>query len=498
MAADETTGQLPFPTRDEIVRRYKRSYKLRNPDADVGTGTQPDIDARTLADQLMVVLAEAQGVSDATNMLFARGAALNRWGQILGVDRPPASGSQGFVEISASTGGTTLFAGDELLHEDTQVTFTVRTQQLYQDGAEVAIESVDVGPGSNLPAGTVLKFVNPRPGCGPTCTVLAQSDGSGLTGGREEADDEEYLNVLIDARANPPAAGNDAQYQAEVLKTPGLAVQKAFSYPAVFGPGTTAVAFTMLPATVGGSRIPNSAQLAAVEAHLKAVMPADDGIFVMVVNTHAVVVAYRVAWRSTASGWQDAAPWPSWISGDRVRVLATTSPTVFTVGTTATNTTTPQVGQTIGVYDKTAKTFRRKRILQVSTVIANRQWAITCDATFDASDASYQPTVGQLVSPWSDSLDTIIGPTLLYFARIGPGEIFSTFLDVGSRQKRQPETPEEWPAEINNTLVTPVQQSDAVKEAVLLTPTTPYKAPVGVPGVQVELIDLSDLAAYAA
>lgn len=497
MAADDLTGKLPLVPRDEAAARYRRDYQLRVPLADVGPNTQPDVDARVFADQQMIVMAAAQTISDGTNLESARGKQVDRIGEREGVRRPQATGASGFVKIIASIGGGTIFEGDELA-PDSGLRFRCAVTAHYSGATPVPITGIDTGPATNLKPGTVLEWTNPRQGIGPQCTVLAQADGSGLSGGRNEATDVEYKALIVERRSNPPASGNDAEYQRAIEKTPGLAVRKAFTWPAIKGPGTIGVSFTLPPERPGGSRIPNPAQLGQVGANLEIVFPGDDGIFVVELLEQFVPVVLEVSWKKRAAGWADVSPWPTYLAGDLVRVngAAAITATAFRL-TTNTPTTAPQVGQTIGLYDAAQGKFRRKRFATVTEVIAGRSWTVTCVTTNNASDTTFVPAPGQIVSPWSESLDALVAPVVEYIDGMGPGEQVASFLDPGRRQRRQPENPEAWPSEITNRLIAPVQALPAVKDAVLLEPSVPFPTLVGIPGTVAYLIRLGDLAAFA-
>src|SRR5690606_18200012 len=59
MTIEQLPGEIVVPTRDTLIEQWKRSHRLRVPDADTGVGTQPDVDARVAADALMPVYAAA-------------------------------------------------------------------------------------------------------------------------------------------------------------------------------------------------------------------------------------------------------------------------------------------------------------------------------------------------------------------------------------------------------------------------------------------------------
>ena len=142
-------------------------------------------------------------------------------------------------------------------------------------------------------------------------------------------------------------------------------------------------------------------------------------------------------------------------------------------------------------------------------------WDITVDTTNSVSDTSYTPVAGQYVSPWSDSLDTLVPPVEAYMSVLGPGEQFASFADPGARQRRNPPSPASYPNVLSLRLLAgpttaPFVAVGAVPPAPAPTltttpslldvgvqePTLPYATTVGAPGVTVYLQVLADLAAY--
>lgn len=496
MALDVTPGEIVTFQRDELRDRYLRDYANRVPDADVGPGTQPYVDASIAADGAMVLMNDAVTIGRGTNLRTSAGQWLKDIGETEGIFPRPAVGANGFVQIEASVGGGTILAGDELTEPTSGLRYRVTTTSLYTNGSLVPVIGIDTGPSTNLEPGTVLVFSAPRPGIAPNATVFEQTDGSGLSGGRNADDDEAYRNLIIAARSNPAASGNDAAYQRAIESTPGIAVEKAFTYPAILGTGTTGFTFTMR-ASSGASRAPNATEIAAVLANLIGQMPADDGIFACSITEQGVNVTVAVRWKKGAASWVDVSPWPDYIAGDKVLVDGALSPTATTFRvTTGTSTTSPVAGQTIGIFDPSTQTFIRKRIASVTTVVANKSWTLTIDTTNNASDTNYVPQGGQAVSPWSDSLDSVIPAVQGYFDGLGPGEQVATFLDPGSRQKRQPESPDEWPNTIGNNVLNPIFDLSTIADASLLEPTIPYATGIGTPGVFSYMLTLADLAIF--
>lgn len=506
MPLDSLPGTLIVKTRDEIRNDYLRDYQLFNPGADVSEGTQPWIDASALADQLTPIYYNSQVAANRVLVKKTQGTLLDEIGEAEGVIRQQATGGSGFVRVTTSTGGAQVFAGDEIREPKSGLRYQVTQTGTYSTGDLVPIAGLDTGPSTNLAVGTPMKFTTPRYGCSPDALVAATSGGAGLTGGGNVEDDAAYQDRIVALRQNRPASGNDADYQATIETTPGVAVQKAFTYPAALGPGTMAFAFTVPPAAPGGSRIPSAAQLAAALTYVSGKMPADDMIFAMSIAPQAVPLVFSVRWTQAAQGWVDQTPWPPYYPASAslgapsaivVDAYSTITATLFTLVTSNgsySGVPQPAPGNTIAFFNPATGKFVRKRIL---TAVGGGPWVITVDTSNAASDTVYAPAAGTRAGPWAASLDAVGGVVLPYMDGIGPGEVFAEFefFDPGVRRRRSPLNPKTWPNSITNRILQPVLALAEVQDAQNLegVGTTPA---IGYPGVMVCLLGLSDLGIF--
>jgi hypothetical protein len=243
------------------------------------------------------------------------------------------------------------------------------------------------------------------------------------------------------------------------------------------------------------SRIPNSVQRGLIEADLRGAFPADYSLTVGTLVQQTFTVALGVTWISNARKWTDLVQWPAYVDGDPVRVISVTSSSAMRLGTSIA-TTAPEVGQTVGLFDAPARTFRRKRLLTVVEVTPGLTWDATFDTALGASDA-FEPTVGALVSPWSPSLNRLPAQMVAYARRLGPGEQFASLPDPGGRRRRWPFSPDEWPSVVSNEgLVTAAKASGAISDVEPLLPATPFATDVGVPGVMAYLLQMTDFAVF--
>lgn len=494
MAVDTTPAKVKTPTRAERVASYKRDYRLRNPGASKAEGEQTDVDARVFADQMIAVDAKAQSAGNALTHLNQEGEDLDKTWEPRGIPRPQAKGSTGYVSITAATGGGPIFADDELTDPNTGLRFKcLETSLSYQNGDSVPVAGIDTGPETNLAVGTKLLWSKQRPGIGSTATVEDQGDGEGLSGGRDEADDDEYRALIADSTANPPAAGNDSQIQEVARKTPGVSFAKVFTYPAILGNGTTAVVGILKPTRDGASRKLTEIQRQELESWTVGQFPHGDIMLFPTTLDDDVDVALDVRWSRGVPGWADLVPWPARaaVGAGKIVVSSATNSTNFVLRTDDddyTGETAPQANQTIGFYDATKSVFSRKRI---QTVTGSGPWTIVCNTNLGVTDTSYVPAVGQPCCPWSDSLDAPAAELLKVFKKTGPGEMVDPvdFLGDGERQRRHPQSPAEWPSVLSNKDLTDVLKIPEIAEG-SFAEGTDTATTVGTPGVTVYLMKL--------
>lgn len=498
---------LILPTREDEVQRGLNSWLVRSLSAepgravDVGPGSFPAVAAEVVADMVMPVYADCLATYDAQFVRNTFGARLERLAiEKLGPEdgvRRGAIGGSGFVEAAKIvSSGALISAGTILIGQNLR--FQVVADSTYLDGDPIGIVGIDTGTTTNLDYDTELTFQSPPPGVSLSVVVLSQNDGTGnlvgLTGGRGAETDAELQERILEAMANPPAAGNNAEIVAVAQKTKAVPVEKAFVIPAWAGPGNTCVLFTLRP-DAAGTRIPNSTQRGLVEADLRMAFPTDFSITTGALLTQNLTIALSVSWVTGARGFTDVSPWPPYVGVDPVHVTAVTSGSAVRVGTVFAITG-PAPGQTTAFFDATTNTFKRKRILTVTTILANKVWDLTFDATLGASD-TYVPLVNSLLSPWSPSLSRLPAPIVAYTKRLGPGEQFATLPDPGGRQKRWPSSPDAWPHAVTNEgLVTAAKASGAISDVEPRLPATPHATTIGTPGVSAYLQQLTDFAVF--
>lgn len=499
MPIDKLDGKFVLKTRDKIRDDFLRDYQSRVPTADTSKTSQPFIDASNVADAFLPVYFDAGQIADGTRNSTATTEELNKEGLRRGKPRKPASGASGYVLCDTIDGGASITEG-EALKTRAGAKYEVLVTGVYSTGVPIPVRGIGTGPSTNLEAGSVMQWVSTPSGVSTNATVFENSNGSGLTGGREEETNAEYAARLDSYYQYPPASGNAAEVMHAVEEIPGLAIQKAFVYPAIKGPGTYGIAFTMRPDVVGGSRVPNGAQRTLVETTIKDLMPADDGVMVASLLDHNVKPVVQLTWRDSVDGWKDLSPWPVWTTEptlvDNAAAITATSFRVRTGVISGSPITAPTVSKTIALYDSATRTFVRKRITAVSVVSVGFAWDLTFSTNAAESDTGFIPVDDAIVSPWSTSLDLLPEPILEYVDKQGAGEMVASFGDVGARQRRfPPATPDEWPSQVSQAMLDGIQRYTVDQE--LASPATPFATTVGTPGVTAYVHRVVDMGVYA-
>lgn len=504
---------IVLPTRTDIAQDFKDAWLARSEQADpsrpvdVEKGSLPYVIGEVVADVALPLYSNHDKLERSFVVKGMTGDRLERYAKERlplnedGTVRLPSTGGSGYFEVTKiAAGGAYIVQGTVVIHQPSGFQFQVVASATYLDGDPIPIVGISTGEETNLTADAPLIFSSPPPGCTNGGLILAQDDGTGnlvgLTGGRGAETDGELQDRIIDAQTNPAAAGNEAEIVQKIQSTPAVPVQKGFVVSAWFGSGSACAGFTLRPGA-SATRIPNSTQRGLVDARLRASFPTDFSITTAVILEQSFTVALGVSWISTARAWTDVTPWPAYVSSEPVYVDGGTSisSSAFRV-TTDTDTTTPQVGQTIALFNLVSKKFMRKRIATVAVNVANRSWDLTFDTSLGVSDV-FIPEAGALVSPFSSSMQRIITPILNYNLLLGPGEQFASLPDPGGRQRRWPFSPDTWPSVITNEgLVTASKASGVVVDTEVLLPSTPYATTVGTPGVSMYLLSLGDLAIF--
>lgn len=188
----------------------------------------------SIAQQIAVIYDILQQQIDARLPDTATGSDLDRVLNQYGLQRKPATNSEGFIQLIASA-AESLSAG-MLLSSTNSLQFQVATSGIYAPGANVPIISVDAGSSTNLGAGIILTWQNPLPLMQTTSPVSVAA-----TGGSDQETDAQARTRLLETLQNPPQAGN-AQQVINLSTGVDPVVQAGFVYSNFAGAGTQLIA----------------------------------------------------------------------------------------------------------------------------------------------------------------------------------------------------------------------------------------------------------------
>jgi hypothetical protein len=435
-------ADLPFKNKDEWTSLMQRYAVNRNPDIDVAEGSFHHGFLSTIGEALAIQSSVAKGTAQSIPLSeMSEEQCEAKYGKR--VPRGKESYSYGSVIISTAPGGTTIYVGDLLKSDDTKqsVMFTGTSNTTYLDGDKVPVKSVDPGAGTNIAVGKRMTWSTIRPGCYATAIVSTSASGNGISGGRDTETLEEWKDRISDNLANPAGHGNEAELIAVAEDASGrilangtrstghgVAVEKAFAFPCLYGPGTCGLVFIVKRDNWWQSRIPTNEEDSAVWNYVdnpENGLPIDFSITPELVESQDVKIDIRVSLDRGMTQWSDFVPWPSYTArGSGCKVIASAaSSTSFVVKTDDndyTNESSPSAGNTIALFDQINGRVVRKRILSVS---GTGPWTLTINASADASDTTYTPVIGQAVFPWFDALPSVIDQIGKHVSKLGCGEL---------------------------------------------------------------------------
>jgi uncharacterized phage protein gp47/JayE len=188
---------------------------------------------------------------------------LRRQGGLFGVVPTLPGFAHGTVTI-AGTNSTVIPAGTVLLRSD-GVRYTVDVDSTILGGAAVpAVTAVVPGADGTLVVGLTLTFESPVAGANATGTVAANTQN-----GSDAEDDEAYRARVLARIRKPPQGGSIDDYIAWAKEVPG--VTRVWPSPNEQGAGSVVVRFMRDDDTP--SQIPDSGEVAAVQAYIDAKRP---------------------------------------------------------------------------------------------------------------------------------------------------------------------------------------------------------------------------------
>jgi uncharacterized phage protein gp47/JayE len=448
-----TVGTITYPTAAEIRDGILRTIKLGCARAatpitvNVLVGSEPYVKAEALARRLVVAFANNKIALQDYSPLTATGDRLTQLAGIFGVVRRSPSEATGFVTIS-STGTVTIPANYRAVAPNGE-TYDTITGGTIANGGAVEMVAVNTGTATNQKALTKLTWSSSSVGAlNATCTVAV----GGIDGGAPADDDETLRRRLLDRLANPSVGGNSASVKT-IAENASAAVEAAYVYAALRGPASIDVAVTK----AGSDRELSDANVALVAAAVRAAMPGHVDINVTAVTAQEVDVVFRATLPAPSTsggaggGWKDATSWPQGTPAAGTndgKVTAYAAPTA-----TVRTTTTPVIGQNIGIWDPVGEVMHEYTITSVGGV--SGAYTITVQGLEGAAGFKTSP-LNAFISAGAVNLARYAEAMLDEVLKLGPGEKTDS-LDLLPRARRYPNVDHAHPTDLDARIIGNIQ-----------------------------------------
>ena len=370
----------PGEIRDMMLNNYRLGLiaaGVANPA--LQPGTEPYIRFSNADDVLQAIFNNIQLAQNNSSETNATGTALEAIRIAIGLPEVPASPAAGKVLVQLSgTGNRTFVNGLAFLTANGKRGQVFGTQFNVSNGGSVNVITVDLGFDCNQAPGSSIKWVSPPLNVLTTATV----DPDGLTGGTDLEDDEHKRERIANRRQNLPAAGNWG-FVKETAESATNAVQAAFVYSALGGPGSLkcTVIKAMNPTAGDFTRVVPVATVQLVTGTVLGNMPAPVEIAIGTVDEDLTDITIGLSLPDNSSfgdatGWNDLTPWPLLdpTDGGRVIVVIATDSTHITVSALF-----PPVANSnsLAWWNPTTQSFVTSNITNVSGSAAF--WALTLD-----------------------------------------------------------------------------------------------------------------------
>lgn len=197
------------------------------------------------------------------------GAPINRWGEIVGVERKSATPSRKAAALRVyGTAATPVDIDEELVHQSSGLVYQIAANAIVGAAGFVDCDIVSVSTGSatKLAKGQTLQFSATPAGLRGTALLVLDIDEDGF-------DDEafgEYRTRVLAQFSEPTAGGTAADFVEWILELEGIS--RAYAYPNRAGLGTVDV--VGLHTGSGAARELDAGDRAAMIARIRERAPA--------------------------------------------------------------------------------------------------------------------------------------------------------------------------------------------------------------------------------
>ncbi len=423
-----TVGNVSYPTPDEILNQLlsdiRYQYARIGVDVNVSRGSEIYIRSKALASRVSIAIANNQISLSKLSPLTSTGDTLSELAGVYGISRRAATAAAGNVIVTVIGGGTvTIPAGFACTSPD-GIQYQTSVSSTVLNGEAVAVAAVSFGKNTDQAALAVLTWDNASIGnLGQNCTV----DSGGIDGGADEDDDDTLRARLVERLSYPAEGGNWAQVK-QLAEKSSAAVQSAFIYTAVRGPGSYDVALSK----VGTDRQLSLSNVNTVAAAILAEMPGSADLNCTSVAPEYVdaIIDARLPLPVNAGGvgdgWRDATPWPSISEAPGVYAQVTSVANLLTVSQITVDSTSadpPKAGDRFGIWNPGGGANGDGEMAEFAILAVgggSGAYVITIDTA--QSDAINFITTGMYCSAGASSLKAYSAAFLAAVQGLGPGE----------------------------------------------------------------------------
>ncbi|MBF8179667.1 baseplate J/gp47 family protein [Herminiimonas contaminans] len=191
---------------------------------------------------------------------WSMGFLLRQWASVWGVYPLAATYAKGPIIFTGNSDRVVL-AGTELQTDDGREYVTLTEVTLVAGTATVTVEALLPGLAGNLAAGLKMTSVTTIDGVNDEAIVGT----GGIVGGAEAESPESLYRRFVQKVQNPGHGGNDEDYKGWAMEVPG--VTRVWVYGGLDGVDTVQIYFVRDDDV---SIIPDAAEVAAVDAHIRA------------------------------------------------------------------------------------------------------------------------------------------------------------------------------------------------------------------------------------
>ncbi len=243
------TTALTYPTPSSLREQWRsfhikalvsRGVPAASARAALADGTNQMLLGDGFIQLITLILANERLKEDATFPDTAQGDDLAKGAAIYGVERSPGAGASGDVLVTC-TGTVTYPLNTTGTAKKNGKRYRVVAPTSASSGDPVPVVGVDIGKSTELAAGEIITWDDPPAGSGATCTVAT----AGLTNGRDADTDARLRAKWIKVLREPQNGGSWAHARQWAEEANANAVEAAYVYPALQGPSTVHVAYTV-------------------------------------------------------------------------------------------------------------------------------------------------------------------------------------------------------------------------------------------------------------